>query len=525
MYDPNPYNELLYSGYPYPQTHPDRLATLATLFGMNPAPVESCRMLELGCGEGANLIPMALVLPGSEFIGIDLAQRPISKGTGMVEALGLRNITLRQMDVLNLPSNLGPFDYIIAHGLYSWVPANVQDKILSVCKKNLAPEGVAYVSYNTYPGGHLRQMTREMMLFHVRHVADPEARLGQARGFLKSLSESRTESDAYKILLEQEADRVLTRADEALFHDDLASVNTPVYFYQFMEHAERHGLQYLTEARLAESQVSISPPTDESANSIAGDVVAKEQYFDFLQCRTFRQTLLCHREIQLAGGLKPESIRKFYLASSALPISVKPDIASVGVVEQFRVVGGAVISADHPLAKAALMRLGEVWPQSLAFDPLLGEARALTGSHRGDQDPRQSEEETVALCKLLLAIYGVDLLELRTYRPNFLAVVTERPSVSPLARLQARHGSIVTTLRHTSIELKDNLARHLLGLMDGTRDRAALRAELTAAVESSEVNRGKDASAQSEGQRALAIDCDELEQKLSELARLALLIA
>lgn len=84
---PESYDEVLYPGYAYRQTHPDRLATMATLFGMTPAPVEGCRVLELGCGEGGNLIPMAFGLPRSQFLGIDLAQRPIQKGQAMVEAL------------------------------------------------------------------------------------------------------------------------------------------------------------------------------------------------------------------------------------------------------------------------------------------------------------------------------------------------------------------------------------------------------------------------------------------------------
>jgi hypothetical protein len=91
-----------------------------------------------------------------------------------------------------------------------------------ICKQNLAPQGVAYVSYNTYPGGHLRQMTREMMLYHLRNLADPQERLGQARGFIKSLSESQGQVETYKIFLDHEVERVLNRPDEALYHDDLA---------------------------------------------------------------------------------------------------------------------------------------------------------------------------------------------------------------------------------------------------------------------------------------------------------------
>lgn len=130
----NAYDEVLYPGYPRSQTHPDRLATLATLFGMKPAPVERCRVLELACGDGGNLIPMALGLPESEFVGIDSAACPVAQGRTLSESLGLKNITLRQLDIMEVASDFGQFDYIIIAGLYSWVPPPVQDKILVTCK-------------------------------------------------------------------------------------------------------------------------------------------------------------------------------------------------------------------------------------------------------------------------------------------------------------------------------------------------------------------------------------------------------
>lgn len=117
------YDDVPYPSVPFPQTHPDRLATLATLFGMRTASVEGCRVLELGCGDGGNLIPMALVLPGSRFLGLDLAGEPIGRGRATINALGLRNVELRQEDLRafdrSVDADLEPFDFIIGHGVYS----------------------------------------------------------------------------------------------------------------------------------------------------------------------------------------------------------------------------------------------------------------------------------------------------------------------------------------------------------------------------------------------------------------------
>ena len=126
------YDDVLYPSAPYPQTHPDRLATLATLFGMQPAPVERCRVLELGCNDGSNLIAMAYSLPQSQFVGIDLAERPIAKGQATIEALEIKNLTLHRLDLRHTPADLGRFDFIIAHGLYSWVLSNVASKATGI---------------------------------------------------------------------------------------------------------------------------------------------------------------------------------------------------------------------------------------------------------------------------------------------------------------------------------------------------------------------------------------------------------
>ena len=136
----NAYDEVLYPGYPILQAHPNRLATLATLFGMEPASIQSCRVLELGCGDGANLIPMAFGLPASHFVGVDAAARPLAKGQVMIKSLGLKNIILHHSSVIDVAPELGQFDYIIAHGLYSWVPAAVQDKLLSGIEMDIVLE-------------------------------------------------------------------------------------------------------------------------------------------------------------------------------------------------------------------------------------------------------------------------------------------------------------------------------------------------------------------------------------------------
>jgi SAM-dependent methyltransferase len=248
----NPYDQVAYRTFPRRQTHPDRLAAIARFFGMNPAPPAACRVLEIGCGNGGNLIPLAYYLPQSRFTGIDLAAAPVAEARAMAGDLALSNIELRVADLRDLAAEQGEFDYIFAHGLYSWIPAEVRDCLLAICRQRLAPEGVAFVSYNVYPGRYPRQMIREVLLYHTRALADPAKRIAEARRLLAQLDHP-------------EAKSLLEQGDDILFHDDLAPINDPVWFREFAAHAQRHGLQYL----------------------------------DFLKLRPFRQTLVCRAEIAL----------------------------------------------------------------------------------------------------------------------------------------------------------------------------------------------------------------------------------
>src|SRR5437763_5023612 len=137
------YDIVPYTSLPFAQTHPDRLAALATLFSLDPPPLERCRVLELGCASGGNLIPMALTLPDAEFVGIDLSPVQIGEGQAVVAALGLANVRLSATSITDFDHGSGPYDYIIAHGVYSWVADAVQARMLEICERQLATKGIA----------------------------------------------------------------------------------------------------------------------------------------------------------------------------------------------------------------------------------------------------------------------------------------------------------------------------------------------------------------------------------------------
>jgi SAM-dependent methyltransferase len=478
------YDDVPYPSVPFPQTHPDRLATLATLFGMRTAPVERCRVLELGCGDGANLIPMALVLPGSRFLGLDLAGDPIGRGRATIDALGLPNVELRQEDLRTFATSADAeqesYDFIIAHGVYSWVPEDVREALLSICQRRLAPHGVAYVSYNAYPGCHVRDMVRQMLLYHAAGTSDSRVAIARAQGLARMLSDVLPEMDALAFL-RNELREVTGRTPEVLFHDDLAPENRPFHFYELMDRAGAHGLQYLAEADFQEMGAHGFPPRLVAIlDSIEQErgLVAREQYLDFLKVRRFRQTLLCHADVTLDRARAAERVEQLSVASPVAPTTDQPSLRP-GVVEEFRGPRGSVIQIDLPLAKAALLEIGAAWPRRLPFRELRARADArLAGL--GVTPIGEGGEQVRALAEILLESYGAGVLQLHAFMPSVAFEPGERPAASPLVRLQLQHdgGSLVSTLLHTTLRIDDPFSRYALGLLDGSRDGPALLREL-----------------------------------------------
>ena len=113
------YDSVVYPGFAYLQTHPDQLAMYARLCGLDPAPVETCRVLEVACGDAANLLPMAVALPQATLQGFDLASGSIERARAVARELGLTNLTLEHLDIEEAPDRMGEFDYVIAHDFYS----------------------------------------------------------------------------------------------------------------------------------------------------------------------------------------------------------------------------------------------------------------------------------------------------------------------------------------------------------------------------------------------------------------------
>jgi SAM-dependent methyltransferase len=305
------YDVVPYESRSFVETHPDHLATMATLFGLEPPAIDRCRVLELGCSQGSNLIPMATALPGSTFVGIDLSARQIADGQKTATALGLTNIQLKALNILDVDESFGRFDYIVCHGVYSWVPSAIQDKILHICAKQLAPNGIALISYNTYPGWYVKQVVRDMIFYHARQFAEPLEQVRQARSFLDYLARSVApdSSSSYEVNLRSAAVVLQEKSDSYLLHEFLEEFVQPIYFYQFVARAAAWKLRYFADARIPPMySAGLCPEAIQTLRQLAPDPIRSEQYLDFLTRRSFRRSLLCHSSLNPSPRPLPERL-------------------------------------------------------------------------------------------------------------------------------------------------------------------------------------------------------------------------
>ncbi len=475
----NPYDAVPYRSDPIPQSHPDRLATVATLFSLPAPPVDRCRVLELGCAAGGNVIPIACDIPGSEVVGIDYSAIQVADGQKLINALGVKNIDLRHASILDVDESYGRFDYIICHGVYSWVPPPVADKILDITAKLLTPDGVAYISYNTYPGWHMRGIVREMMRYHAMRFDSPVQRVKQARLILDFVAQhgGGQHGSSYTDFLRGEADLLRRLPDEYIYHEHLETDNSVVYFHEFVSRAQAKGLDFLGEARVGAMVAgNFSPEAQKSLRLIARDLIELEQFMDFLRDRTFRETLLHRAGRTPQYKLQADRVFPMFIAGHAKPKG-KLDLR-LGENISFESLSGWPISTPQPMLKAALTVLTEHWPRALAFDELLNLSQQFISSvmPAAVHDPGVRQKLATAL---LMVHTSSDLLELSVAPSRFTIHPSPTPRAADLPRIQASHAPAgapavaVTSRRHDLVHLPPADAR-LLQLLDGETPHAVL---------------------------------------------------
>ena len=401
---------------------------------------------------------MAVGLPEGSFVGIDSSAAQVEAARSVVDALGLDKIAIRHRDILDVGDEIGTFDYIICHGTYSWVPADVRDRILEISARNLSPGGVAYLGYNTQPGWGLRGLARDLMDYHARRFERPEERAREARRVLGFMASAAAPFDrTYANWLGEEFEYLRGRPDSYLLHDHLEAVNEPVYFHELAGRAAAKGLRYVSEVQSGVlAPEGLPPGVADGLRRLAADDVEFEQFLDFLINRKFRQSVFCHAAQVPGPGPCREGLAGLDVAA------IGPGPAPLPLV-QFR---------DERRLRAALDHLAAIWPAAVGWEVLPDLARAhVDPTRHGDAVSTNRGDE--GLASDLISCYKLKLVEFRAYKSPFVLEIGERPVASPLARYQAGLGNTVTNLRHEAGRLND-FSRIVLRHLDGSRDRAGL---------------------------------------------------
>lgn len=454
------YREIPYPSLAHRRTHPGRIAAMARLFGATPADPRRARILELGCGDGTNLAAMAVTLPEATLVGIDRSPDQIAQGRKMLVEAGIAHANLHCADLRALDGTLGEFDYVIAHGLFSWIPADVQEILLSVAHRHLDERGVALVSYNTYPGWRTRGVVRDLMQHQVATGGRSALEAVRAtRTLLKFLAEKATPGH-YGDLLAAEAKRLGESRDDYLVHDYLEADNHPSHFIEFVGRAERAGLRYL-----ADSSLAVMPQAAGDAEILAaaddfaqGNPLGVEQFLDFVANRNFRSSLLVRAESSRAPILDPTRIGDLFATTRLRPARA----AAENEVQAFVLPDGTGIQLGPGIERLVLQQLASAWPAGIPVSAAVDTAAGLTGT-----DLSAALSRTAGFLLQMLAHEFIDLAA----TPWTCATrVDDRPATSPLARWLAANQRPIATLHHESLELND-YARTLLVLLDGQRTR------------------------------------------------------
>ena len=446
------YATIAYDARPNPVSHPDHLAAIARMFGLDVPGVDRARVLEVGCSDGANLLPVAATLRDVHCVGCDLAPNAIELARETTTALGLRNVEWLACDLRELPPDPQPFDYIVAHGVYSWVPAPVRDALFDLAARTLAPKGVLFLSYNVYPGGHTRRAVSEMMLQHTASLPTLPEKLAAARQLAALLSDAGAMHRAADAGIRAELQQIGKATDSELAHDAMAVPNDYFYFREVAEHARHHGLAYLAEAApQMMSGVGLSPNMRAYLARLGH--VAREQYNDYARLRRFRQSLFCRADAPSDSGLKPSRMNGLHATAS---------MALLDAAREGRLPGEQDARAIPQ--RNLLERLIAAEPGTVPVEALMASA----GGARADSASQTNAEA------MILEAWMSGFMQFRTVPLPVAKIAGARPEAFALARLQAKTREGVTNLRHETIRLPDPFARTLLALLDGTRDRSQI---------------------------------------------------
>ena len=462
----NTYDKLPYIGRSYGQTHPQHLYTIANLFQFPAVEFTKSRILDLGCGDGSNLVNIAYQLPSTTCLGIDSSSVQIKRGQEMCSFAGINNCQLEHVNILEFePPH--EFDYIICHGVYSWVSPEIQKKILQICSDFLSPNGIAYVSYNTLPGWHQFHICREMMNYHASKMTSMEEKIEQSKAIIQFAAEHvLSPNESYGQFIREHTDFISSLSNEYLFHEYLEEYNEALYFHQFIDRIRSSKLQYLGDSLFHTMRPpNIPSSTQNILDKITHSLYDLEQYMDFLKSRLFRCSLIVKETHDIHRNIHPSTFRNFYFQYSAefmddespTPIdhSIEHDQNTEETVDEES-------TQEQLISDRIKSILKDKFPYMESFDDLMNSI--VQNKQRNISEVKEQD-----VLQVLQNLFLQDELSIHSFRANFTTKISEKPMATPIARFQLQHQSLTATQLQTMVTVENEWIRDLIIHLDGTR--------------------------------------------------------
>lgn len=386
------YDKRVYTSNAFPSSSPGHLRAASHLYGLDSVPLESARVLELGCAGGGNLLPFALAYPKAHVVGVDLSSVQVNQGLEVVQALGVQNLHLHAMSLTDITPEFGQFDYIIAHGVFSWVPPEVREAMLRILRDNLSPKGIGYISYNTYPGWKAGDIVRDAMLLHSHGAVTDEEKLARAKAMLNLLSEGIASSNPLAPSLRNAVAQLRKHSDYYIAHEYLETFNNPCYLLEFVNLADQYDLTHVGDADpLVEMSATYGQNVqmNHSLVALGQPREMRQQYLDFATGRNFRKSLVVHKNRADEILTNPDMERLADLRWAGHFSEVELDTNTPKGRVSLRNYKNHSLHTSDTLVLAILRTLASSWPASLDFDSLLTHVRPELSKEEDDSGARK----------------------------------------------------------------------------------------------------------------------------------------
>jgi methyltransferase-like protein/2-polyprenyl-3-methyl-5-hydroxy-6-metoxy-1,4-benzoquinol methylase len=502
------YDAVPYVALPFARLHPARLGAVARVLGLSPRPVSQARILEIGCATGGHVIPIAASYPNAQVVGLDISSRQIDLGKERIARLGLANIELQARSLTELCEADGSFDYIICHGVYSWIPEALREDLMRVVRERLAPCGLAVVSFNVLPGWRMYQVVRDSMILHAGAQTSHEERTAWTRFLFQTMENHAPENRTYGQIWRREAPRMSALPDYYLAHELFEDHNLPCTFTDFMATASRHGLSYLAESRFAVNIPENNPAELAKLARTFGqnDPVRTEQYIDIVTGRSFRESILIRNDLagQVKRQLDPARLEHLYL------------VTPLGAEVRDNDDGTCRMIFDESESEITDVRIAGVMRDMLAARPATTSLASLT--------PDWTQPDRERLLATLLQLFQSGSIDLRTEPIDCTPQASAAPQVWSLAANDAAAGLDQTATLCQALYDLPPFARFLLPLLDGTRSYDTLLELVFEQARASGTTVTDASGTVTDPQRLREISGTILDRELARLARAGLLV-